>query len=260
MNWQFFVRKRNRSLTFFATLVLGLSLAATYWPGRRANSPAVLLLHGNGSSRKSTAPNAAWLASLGFATLTIDFRGHGQSSGASHSFGLYEARDARAAFEWLKRTQNGAPVAIIGNSLGGAAILLGDGGPLLADALVLDAVYPDIRHAIRNRIASMITIGPASVLEPLLSFQSRLRFGVWPSRLSPLSALRRYPGPVFIVGGAADRFTPLSETRAMFEAAPGPKTLWLAPGEDHAHVADLATADYRERLLGFLRETIGSPD
>src|SRR4051794_21489129 len=114
----------------------GLALAATYWPGRRADSPAVLLLHGNGASRAAVADNAAWLASQGYGALAIDFRGHGESPAASHSFGLYESRDAGAAFAWLKHRQHNAPVAVIGISLGGAASLLGEHGPLHADALI----------------------------------------------------------------------------------------------------------------------------
>jgi len=237
----------------------GLSLAATFRPGRRVDAPAVLLLHGNGASREQTADNAAWLAVRGYATLTIDFRGHGQSSASSHSFGWNESKDVRAAFAWLKEKEHGAPVALIGISMGGASALLGDNGPVAADAMVLQAVYSDIRHSIRNRMASMISRGPATLFEPLLSFQSRLRFGVWPSRLSPLDALERYRGPVLIIGGADDPFTPPEETQRMFDAAPGPKTLWLAPGVNHEGISDLKSSDYRQQLLSFLERTIGTP-
>ena len=95
----------------------------------------MLLLHGVGASRQATAANAEWLASLGYATLAIDFRGHGGSSSEPRTFGFDEALDAHAAFAWLKRRQGDAPVAIIGISLGGAASLLGDDGPIHADAL-----------------------------------------------------------------------------------------------------------------------------
>lgn len=237
----------------------GSVLAATYWPGARADSPGVLLLHGVDSSRASTAPTAAWLAGLGYAALTIDFRGHGESTMARRSFGLLESRDARAAFEWLKRRQRRAPVAVIGNSMGGAAALLGPEGPLPADALVLQAVYPDIRRAIRNRIAYRLTSLPARLLEPLLSFQSLPRLGVWPSELSPIDGLRRYRGPVLVVGGMRDRSTPPEETRAMYQAAPGAKALWLAPEGGHAAMGDLRGPDYRERLRTFLEATIGRP-
>lgn len=235
----------------------GLMLAATYWPGRRQDSPAVLLLHGVRSSRTSTAPTAAWLAGLGYAALTIDFRGHGESDMAERSFGLREALDARSAFLWLKQRQHGAPVAVIGSSLGGASALLGPSGPLPADALVLLAVYPDLRRAIRNRIADRLTTAPAYLLEPLLSFQSKPRFGVLPGDLAPIEALRRYQGPVFIIGGQEDRYTPPDETYAMFGAAPGPKRLWLVPGAGHAAIGELRDETYRGRISGFLRETIG---
>jgi alpha-beta hydrolase superfamily lysophospholipase len=237
----------------------GIRLAGTYWPGRTPDAPAVLLLHGVRSSRASTAPTAAWLASLGYAALTIDFRGHGESEMTQRSFGLREALDAEAAFRWLKQRQRGAPVAVIGNSLGGAAALLGPNGPLPADALVLQAVYPDIRRAIRNRIAYRLTSIPAYLLEPLLSFQSIPRFGVHPGALSPLEALRDYSGPVFIIGGGADRYTPPEDTQALFAAAPGRKNLWLVPGRGHAAIGELRDEAYRQRLGRFLEDTIGRP-
>ncbi|HMI59086.1 MAG TPA: alpha/beta fold hydrolase [Gemmatimonadaceae bacterium] len=237
----------------------GLSLAATYWQGRNADAPGVLLLHGNGASRMQTADNAAWFAERGYAALAIDFRGNGESAPSAHSFGFKESRDARAAFDWLKQQQHGARVGVIGISMGGAAALLGDDGPLSADALVLQAVYPDIRHTIRNRMASMISRVPAIIFEPLLSYQSRLRFGVWPSRLSPIDALARYRGPVLVIGGASDPFTPPDETTRMYDAVQGPRTLWLVPGESHEGISDLRSAEYRDKVLSFFEHAIGAP-
>jgi pimeloyl-ACP methyl ester carboxylesterase len=237
----------------------GVTIAATFTPGRGDRAPSVLLLHGVGASRQATARNATWLASLGYATLTIDFRGHGQSDLATRTFGLNEALDAQTAFNWLKRRQGGAPVAVIGISLGGAASLIGKDGPLRADALILQAVYPDIRHAIKNRIASRTSTGIGYLLEPLLSFQAPLRFGAWPSRLSPLNALRRYHGPVLVIGGEEDQSTPPGESRAMFAAVQGPKELWLVPSGDHAEICDLADAAYRTHVRTFLAEAIAIP-
>jgi fermentation-respiration switch protein FrsA (DUF1100 family) len=170
-----------------------------------------------------------------------------------------EARDAHAAFTWLKKRQHGAPVGVIGISLGGAACLLGENGPLPADALVLQAVYLNIRRAIRNRIATLTMPWMGFLLEPLLSFQSRLRFGVWPSRLSPITALPSFRGPVLIIGGAEDRYTTPAETERIYAAAAAPRTLWLAPGLDHSEVCVVRTEAYREQLVEFFRQTIGVP-
>jgi pimeloyl-ACP methyl ester carboxylesterase len=244
---------------FLLTAADGVRIAATYRPGRAPHSPAVMLLHGVGASRRATSGNATWLAGQGYATLAIDFRGHGSSDLRARSFGLHEARDAEAAYRWLKQRQGGAAVAVIGISLGGAATLLGENGPLPADALILHAVNPDIRRAIRNRIAARLGWPPAIALEPLLSFQSWPRHGVWPGRLAPLDALRRYRGPVMVVGGLDDLWTTPEETREMFAAAPGARHLWLAPGHDHGQTSDLADDAYRARLLAFLNSTIGRP-
>jgi uncharacterized protein len=250
---------RAPAADFYLTTADGKRLAATYRPGRTARSPAVLLLHGVRASREATAANAAWLARRGYASLTIDFRGHGDSELETRTFGLREAMDAEAAFRWLKRRQRGAAVAIIGTSLGGAASLLGEAGPIPADAMVLQAVYPDIRRAIRNRIAARLGRPAAWLLEPLLSFQALPRFGVPPSRLSPLRALGRYRGPVLVIGGLDDRYTPPDETNALFRQASGPRALWLIAGKDHAELGDLADEAYRRRLSLFLERTIGRP-
>jgi pimeloyl-ACP methyl ester carboxylesterase len=244
---------------FTLTASDGLTVAATYWPGRTPNAPGVLLLHGNGGSRGQMAEHAAWLAAQGYAAMTIDFRGHGESASATHSFGLFESRDAAAAADWLRRRQRGGKIAAIGVSLGGAASLLGDNGPINTDALVLQAVYPDIRRAIRNRFASVMGSVPGWLIEPMLSVQALPRYGVWPSRIAPVTALRTYRGAVFVIGGGEDRYTPPAETREMFAAALGPKSLWLVDGLDHAGVSGMDTPLYRARILGFLGGAIGRP-
>ena len=237
----------------------GISIAGTYRPGCSADAPAVLLLHPKGGGRTTMAGNAVWLSARGFATLAIDLRGHGQSTITDLSYGLHESRDARVAFNWLNARQRGAPVALIGSSLGGASALLGDDGPVPADALVLQAVFPTIHDAIFNRIAFRVGHVPALILEPLLSGQTWLRIGVPPSRLSPIDAVARYHGPLLLIGGAQDEATPPGEVRAMFARANRPKAIWFAPCFDHAATAGIETPAYRARLLSFLTGAIGAP-
>lgn len=229
----------------------GKAVAGTYWPGPKADAPAILFLHGNGGSRATFADAARWFNEQGYAVLTIDFRGHGESAVEDHSFGLFEARDAKAAFEWLKAKQQGGKVGVVGLSLGGAAALLGDEGPLPADALVLQAVYPDIRRAIYNRLNSRAGVVPATLMEPLLSYQSWPRQGVSPTRLSPIEAVPRYKGPLFVIGGEEDRYTPPVETSAMAAAHKSKAELWLIPNLDHAAVSLGDDPQYRRRVLAF---------
>ncbi len=237
----------------------GIMIAGTFWPGRRADAPAVLLLHGVGASRRQTAPMAEALVAQGYAALAIDLRGHGESTITDHSYGLDEGLDARAALDWLKAKQHGARIGVIGVSLGGAAALIGRDGAVPADALVLVAVFPDIRHAIYNRMAAMLGTVGGAIGEPLLSFQSLPRYGVWPGRIAPIETIRGFSAPVFVIGGAGDRYTPPVETRALFAAAPNRKELWLVPGLSHGEVSNLHDAEWTRRVRDFLRGAIGAP-
>lgn len=246
-------------VTFAATD--GSQITGTYRPGHRANSPAILLLHGNGASRAAMDANAAWLSDQGFATLAIDFRGHGESAVADHSFGWFEARDAHAALDWLKRRQSGARVGVIGVSLGGAAALIGEHGPVPADAFVLQAVYPDIRRAIHNRLSMRLGSILATVIEPLFSYQALLRQGVSPDALSPIHAVSAVRAPVLVIGGGEDGRTPPVETRAMFAAArhAPARSLWIIPGQDHDAVTTEESAAYRARISAFFTQILGAP-
>jgi pimeloyl-ACP methyl ester carboxylesterase len=237
----------------------GVRLEGSYWPGRRANGPAVLLLHGINSSRGSFTDHALWLNGLGYAVLAIDFRGHGGSAAEPRSFGLYESRDAAAGVAFLRVGAPNRRVGLIGTSLGGAAALLGDNGPLPVQAMVLQAVYPDLRRAIVNRIARVVGRPLAWLGEPLLSYQSWPRYGVSPGRLAPIAALRRFRGPVLIIGGTADSNTTVADTLALYRAAPGPKSLWLLSGVGHAATGSIFNDEYRRRVQALFASRLGPP-
>ncbi|MDQ4087032.1 MAG: alpha/beta hydrolase, partial [Pseudomonadota bacterium] len=67
------------------------------------------------------------------------------------------------------------------------------------------------------------------------------------------------PGPVLVIGGEQDRYTPPEETRALYAAAPGPKALWLVPQGGQGELGNLSDAPTRERVRQFLNRTIGPP-
>jgi len=225
------------------------------WFARREDGEGgVVLMHGVRADRTSMLDRARFLYDAGYSVLLFDFQAHGESSGDMITFGALEFLDARAAVEYLRAKVPGKPIAVIGSSLGGAACLLG-AKPVDVDALVLEAVYPDIRQAVENRLR--IALGWAGpCLTPLLTMQFKPRAGIDLDDLRPVASIADVKAPIFIIGGELDQRTTLAESQRLFDAAPEPKELWVVAGARHVDFHRYATAEYERRVLEFLRENL----
>lgn len=117
----------------------GLSLTAEVWGD--ADAWPVLLLHGGGQTRHAWGGTAEALARAGWRAVSLDLRGHGDSSWASngdYSFTSYAA-DCISVCDQL-----GRPPVLVGASLGGVSAILAEGN---SDRVVSSGlVIVDITH------------------------------------------------------------------------------------------------------------------
>lgn len=229
---------------------------AGWWIDAPPPAPTVLLLHGVRANRGALAGRARLLADAGYAVLAIDLPGHGESVGDRITFGAREARAVGIARDWIRARRPGGRIGVVGQSLGGAAVLL-EGRPGAFDAVVLEAVYPDIDAAIRNRLAMRVGEPAAAVATPLLSLQLGPRTGVPASRLRPVDHIAALDAPVLVVAGGRDRHTTPADSRRLFAAARAPKAWWLVPASAHVDFARADPDGYRREVLGFLTRYLG---
>ncbi len=117
----------------------GLSLTAEVWGD--ADAWPVLLLHGGGQTRHAWGGTAEALARAGWRAVSLDLRGHGDSSWApngDYSFTSYAA-DCISVCDQL-----GRPPVLVGASLGGVSAILAEGN---SDRVVSSGlVIVDITH------------------------------------------------------------------------------------------------------------------
>lgn len=134
----------------------GEHLAATLWlpdePGRHA---AVLLAHGFGGRRQDMSDLAERYVHRGYATLTWDARGFGQSGGYVELNGPKEVADAVRIVSWLANRSEvrldaeGDPrVAMVGASYGGSIQLLAAAIDPRLDALVPMITWNRLEHSL----------------------------------------------------------------------------------------------------------------
>ena len=221
-------------------------------PGRGV----VVLMHGVRGNRGAMAKHAQFLHAHGYSVLLFDFQAHGESPGRKITSGYLESMDATAAVEFACKQMPGEKIAILGASLGGAAALLAD-PPLPVDGMILEMVYPDIRRAVKNRIA--IVLGNwARIFSPLLTWQIKPRVGVSADWLSPERRIASLRCPKLIIAAANDRHTTVADTRSLYAAATEPKELWIIENAAHENLYARTGPEYERRILAFLEKSFSN--
>jgi uncharacterized protein len=181
----------------------GEKLAAWWVPAPQSRG-AVLIFHGNAGNISHRIDYLSMFHKLGYATLIIDYRGYGNSTGSPSEEGTY--RDAEAAWRWLleDRGVKAGDVVLMGESLGGAV------AAWLAARVAPRAVV----------LASTFTSVPdlGAQVYPFLPVRLVSRFS-YDNR----AAVKAIKAPLLIAHSAQDDIIPYSHGRALFEAANEPK-------------------------------------
>lgn len=219
----------------------GLQLGGWFVPPAQAvpgtvPKAAILVCNGNAGSRADRALLAAALAGRGYAVLLFDYRGFGGNPGSPSEAGLLE--DARAARRHLESLAPGAPVVLFGESLGSAVAL--------AEAVA----RPPAALVLRSPFTSLAALGKLHY--PFLPVGWLLR-----DRYPSLDRIAELACPLFVAAGERDSIVPLSESRALFDAAPVPvKRLLVVPRADHNDLALFAGEGLLEEIDRFLNEVL----
>ena len=201
----------------------GLSLLAWYMPPARDDGRVVLYLHGNAGNIGNRAYRFGPNRQLGWGLLLLEYRGYGGNPGSPSEAGLLiDARAGMAALLAMGFTPD--RILLWGASLGtGLAVQLAAERPVAA--LLLEAPYTSIAALARMRFR----FAPVDLL---------LR-----DRFDSLSVIGRVRAPILVMHGANDRLIPVAVARALYEAAPEPKQLWIAPEGGHNHLVEAGAID-----------------
>ena len=201
----------------------GLQLVAWHLPG----DPLVVVFHGNAGTRADRADLALGLAERGLGVLLTDYRGYGGNPGQPTEEGLLA--DGRAALEWARG--RAARVVSFGESLGsGVSVALAGEDP--PAAVVLRSPFTSIADI----AGAWMPLGASLVAD----------------RWDSMARIGGVTAPLLVIAGTRDTIVPLSQSRALFEAAPGPKRLLVIEGADHNDWELLAGGEVLDAVASFL--------
>jgi len=226
----------------------GTRLNGWYLHADDASGPrlgTVVHFHGNAQNLTSHVYFAEWLTARGLDVFVFDYRGYGRSAGSPSRGGIHA--DAIAALDYVRSRPDvdAERIVVLGQSLGGAIALgaLGEGDRSGVRAVAVDSTYLWYRDVANEAVGGTFLTYPLVWL--LISNAHSPGHSI--DRLAPI--------PIHVFHGDADRVVPMRCGRALFDAAPEPKTWTERAGGRHLETFHEPSPE-RELLVRFFHAAL----
>jgi uncharacterized protein len=207
----------------------------------------VVYLHGIADNRGSAVGAIRRLLPRGFDVVAYDGRAHGDSAGASCTYGYQEKRDLSCIVDRLPP----GPIILVGSSLGAAIALQTAGIDSRITAVVAAETFSDLETIARERAPSFLTESTIQRAFHLAEEQGQFRI----RDVSPANAARRITVPVLLLHGAADTDTPPSHSERVYTNLAGSKRLILVPAAHHNESLHQSW----DEILKWIESTVDDP-
>jgi hypothetical protein len=245
---------RDKPVSSFEDIILTTSdnLKISGWLVRNdSTGNAVILMHGHGGTKGSLIKQAEYFQNLGYTTLSIDFRAHGDSEGNTCTVGFDEAEEVKLAFDFMKKAGYKKTI-LYGTSMGAAAIIKATHDyDLDAERLILEMPFGSLTDAVKGR---MRIIGlSATPFSQLLTFWGGVEQGYWAFNFSPCDYAVSIKCPVLLQWGDQDVRVQRHETECIYENLPANKKLVVYEGAGHQTLYRYDPAKWEGEIINFLK-------
>lgn len=225
----------------------------------RPNGDWVVLLHGVGDNRFGTYGQAELLLQHGYGVLMVDVRGHGASGGEIVTYGWQERNDSKAIDDALISSDNVAHLFYLGESMGAAIALQSAGVDSRIGGVVAEAPFQNLREVTYDYAGfqSFVFLGK-TLFRPATITALRVaekQGGFEADDVSPEVAVANHAFPVLLICDAEDRKIPCRHAEAIYNAAIGPKELWVVPRAGHSMALGTDPGGFARRVLSFLAQS-----
>jgi alpha-beta hydrolase superfamily lysophospholipase len=218
----------------------------------------VALFHGLRGNRGKVLGRIAFLAGAGYRCVCFDHRGHGQSEGRWTSFGYFESRDVTAILQLIRRRWPDEPCAILGISMGAAAVCYAAEQARSCRAIILESMYHDLVSAFQTRLGRAFPIWFHRFRRGVIWVTER-RLGLRLADLAPYASIGKLaPAPVLLLTGSNDPYAPPEDAHRLFESCREPRELCLVPRASHTDVFEQGGPFYQTRILDFLSRRLAA--
>ena len=217
------VKQKNTVTTdsTFKTVYLktkdSLKLEAWYIPVD-SSIGTILLFHGHGGTKSGVIAEAESFNKMGYNTLLLDFRAHGNSEGNTCTIGYDEAEDVKLAYDYIKN-KGEKNIVLWGISMGASTVTKAvKDYNLEPQKVILEMPFGTIKDAVVGRVKMMGL--PAEPVATLLTFWGGTEHGFWAFGMKPEEYAKSIKCPVLLQWGRNDPRVTKAEEDILFNNLP----------------------------------------
>jgi uncharacterized protein len=243
----------------------------------RPNGNWVLLFHGVADNRMGVLGQAELLLKAGYSVVMMDSRAHGQSEGAMATYGWLERNDTHAVVDALLSSERDRFISVQMSALGPPGNPM-DAAPAMHVFALGESMGAGIAlqsAAVEPRIEAVVAEASfANLTEAAYDYAGFRRYpwigktffapGAWmmvwrgqslagfpAAEVSPQKSVAARAFPVLLICDTADVALPCRHTRMIYDAARGPRQMWVVPHAFHTAAIAYQPEEFRRRVLAF---------
>ena len=219
----------------------------------KGTKKVAILCHGyRGTGYRDFSGGAQEVIKLGYTTILIDERAHGQSQGHSITFGVRESKDLLSWISYAKeRFGEDIELAIIGISMGGATVLM-TADKVENVKIIADCPYSSPKIMLKETIKKL-NLSP-KIFYPILNLSSIIFAHTNMSKLSAYDSIKNTNNKILIIHGNADLVVPRRISYDLYQTYPDKIQYELFDGADHGFSYIVDKPRYQKIIKDFLEQ------
>jgi uncharacterized protein len=220
----------------------------------------VILLHGIRSNKESFIALSKKLSLLGYNSIALDSRAHGQSEGVHCTFGVKEKKDISELINVLEKQENITQnIGIWGQSLGGAIGLQALENDNRIVFGIIESTFSDFK-IITNDYFNYHTGFNIKPLTNYLVYRAGKIADFDPNDAKPVKYCENITQPILIVHGNKDDRINIKYARENFAILPSNKKEFIeVENANHLDVWKIGGKPYFEKVISFMNACTLSP-
>lgn len=186
-----------------------------WWMKADSSIGTVILFHGLANNKGSVLGEAYEFLSMGYNTLLIDARAHGNSSGTANSIGAKEAEEVKLAFDHIKNMGE-KNIILWGMSMGAVMITKAiDNYKISPQKIILEMPFARLQDHLKGR--ARVLGFPDEPFAFFVTFWAGVEQGFWGFGHKTTKYVKSIKCPVLLQWGALDDYVLKKETETVLK-------------------------------------------